>query len=195
MEINDPQLSNIALCRKFDYYVNPLSTKVSELGTKSYPYKELDSVLVEIMNFHSNSDRTINVYIMEDSTVYIQKQRYILNITSVNFLPYSQTSNSANKAKVVFTESEDPIIPPSMPSKFNIMTSKTLNTDELLINNADIPSEVLSQLTGGSGLLHVYMSTAKFENFYLATQLDSISSSTIIFRPVTLKNETIAIYD
>lgn len=114
-------MKNIPLCRSFTYYVNPLSTSVTELGTKSHPYKELDSVFVELMNYHTHADRIITVNILEDSTVYILKPTYISNITEVIFKPYSVNTAIARKAKIVMVNSKTPIIPPAMPTKFSIL--------------------------------------------------------------------------
>ena len=37
--IQNPQLRNFRLWRSFDYYVDPDSTEIIELGNKKYPYK------------------------------------------------------------------------------------------------------------------------------------------------------------
>jgi hypothetical protein len=37
--IDDPQLRGLKLCRDFEYYINPDSTEIVELGTKLYPFK------------------------------------------------------------------------------------------------------------------------------------------------------------
>ena len=121
IEINDAQLQSIQLCRSLTYYVNPLSTSVTELGTQKHPYKELESVLVELMNFHAHTDRNISVMIMEQSTVYIKATNIIANITQVSFESYSENNLDAQKARIVGVKLSSRIVPPAMPSKFNIL--------------------------------------------------------------------------
>ena len=121
IQITDLQLHNIPLCRSFTYYVNPLSTSPVELGTKQHPYKELQSVLTDLISFHTNSNRTITVYLMEDTTNFILTPSYISNITQVNFLTYSSKSTPPSSAKIVGVELESAVVPPAISSKFNIL--------------------------------------------------------------------------
>jgi hypothetical protein len=121
MKIVDFQLGGIPLWRSFVYYVNPLSTSVVELGTKAHPYKELSPVFVELMNFHSHTNRNISVFIMEFSTVYINTMS-IINITSVHFESYSNTNLKAGKAQIIGIKSDSKIVHPSMPTKFHILS-------------------------------------------------------------------------
>jgi hypothetical protein len=58
---------------------------VTELGTEDHPYKDINSVMIELLNYHSHSDREINVYLKEGSTNFLFKETHIINITQVNF--------------------------------------------------------------------------------------------------------------
>ena len=42
-------------CRSFDYYVDIMSDQIIELGSRQYPFKDLHSVFVELVNHHSNT--------------------------------------------------------------------------------------------------------------------------------------------
>lgn len=97
-----------------------------ELGTKNHPYKELDSVFVELMNFHTNTDRNITVYLMEASTSYLRVTAYVSNITHVSFEAYSEKSLSPKKARIVGVQSSNNIVPPGMATKFNILSKRLL---------------------------------------------------------------------
>ena len=63
--INDTQFDNMPICRDFEYYVNPDSDSIIELGTKDYPYKHIAYAFVEVLNYHSHSDRNLTIYLME----------------------------------------------------------------------------------------------------------------------------------
>lgn len=103
-----------------------------ELGTKDHPYKELDSVFVELMNFHTNVNRNISVYLMESSTSYLKVASYISNITHVNIEAYSEKSISPKKARIIGVESSNKIVPPGMVTKFNILSKHGLLVNIIL---------------------------------------------------------------
>ena len=124
VQIKDPQLSDISLWRSFNYYVNPLSESVVELGTQTHPYKDIESAIIEILNFHSHSERTIKVYVMEGSTVFINSPAYFVNITHVQIESYSNRNTVAGMARMIGIYNESKILPPSKPSKFNILSKR-----------------------------------------------------------------------
>lgn len=116
-------MHNIPLCRSFNYYVNPQSTSVVELGTKEHPYKSFEPVLVELMNFHTGNERAVNIYIMEETIVYwLRGHTYFSNITEVNISTYSYKNENSEKANVVGVEDSSYIVPPGTPTKFNILS-------------------------------------------------------------------------
>ena len=98
-----------------------MSSSAAELGTQSHPYKDLESVFVELMNFHSHSDRNIKVFIMEASTVYASTMTHIVNITQVSFESYSEVNIVPNKARIIGVKQASKIVLPSMPKKFSIL--------------------------------------------------------------------------
>ena len=103
--------------------MNPLSESVVELGTQTHPYKDIESVFVEILNFHSHTQRTIKVFVMEGSTIFINSPTYFVNITHVRIESYTEKSAVVGMARLVGIRTEDKNIPPSMPSKFNILSN------------------------------------------------------------------------
>jgi hypothetical protein len=107
--------------------VNPRSTSSTELGTQAHPYKDLESVFVELMNFHSHSDRNITVYIMEYSTVFASVMTHITNITQVHFESYSKVSITPSKARIVGVRHASKIVAPSMPTKFSILSKDPID--------------------------------------------------------------------
>jgi hypothetical protein len=88
--LNNTQTGNKAYCRGSKYYVNPDSTEVVELGSKKYPYKSISLVFVELLNYFSFLDMTVNIYVMENTTNYmILGHNYIINMTEVNIYTYA----------------------------------------------------------------------------------------------------------
>jgi hypothetical protein len=125
------------VCRGFNYYVNPESNDITELGTQRYPYKYLGSVFVELINIHAHTNRTINVYIKEATNNYLWLSRnYIVNVTQVNFKSYSDTSNTPQKASMIMKESG--LILQSPKTMFNILNNTDLKFDEFIMNHLDV---------------------------------------------------------
>ena len=62
-----------------------------ELGTLQYPYKNIDSVLVELFNTGVGMGRNVTVRLMKDSKFEISVLNSVIyNITCLKFEPYDQ---------------------------------------------------------------------------------------------------------
>ena len=48
-------VNGINFCKSFDYYVDITSDQTIELGSKAYPFKDLHSVFIELVNYHAHS--------------------------------------------------------------------------------------------------------------------------------------------
>jgi hypothetical protein len=121
-QITDSQMHSIPLCRSYEYFIDPTSKSVVELGTIDHPYKDFESVMVEILNFHTNNQRTINIYIMEDVITYwVIAESYFSDITLVNVQSYSKITAVPNKANIVGVTSTSHRVAAGVPTKFGIL--------------------------------------------------------------------------
>lgn len=104
--ITDPQLWNKPICRPLKYYIDESSRGFIELGTNKHPYKNLELVFVEILNFHSHSDCNITIYVKElTENVIGLNLNYILNITKVEVWSYSDSNPiSPRNADIYFSK-------------------------------------------------------------------------------------------
>ena len=140
--ISDSQLAISSVWRSFNYYVDPTSTSVIELGTLQYPFKSLGFVFVELLNFHANTARTINVYLKENTQNYVDLSfNYIINITTVIISSYSSTSSTPSKATLVAGEVNDPTQANitayyNNATIFNILLSTKLNKNKQIFSNS-----------------------------------------------------------
>lgn len=68
------------------YYVDPLSSEVLELGTYQYPFRSLKAVNYEILTFLSHSVSAVMVY---TKSIYIEDgTNFYMNMTAVSFAPH-----------------------------------------------------------------------------------------------------------
>jgi hypothetical protein len=123
---------NVAkIWRGRNYYVDPTSNRVLELGTKNFPFKTFKAVSSEILNHFSYTDTNITIYLKEGSQVYIEDDTtYFIELTDVKITSYSNTSSSPTAATIVPTAIPQPGILGN--SAFNILANTDLNITEAI---------------------------------------------------------------
>ena len=106
--ITETDSKTINVCRPYDYFVNPNSEQNIELGTKQYPFKNINLVFIELFNKFSNSNISVNIYVMENTYNYIPVDTIMLiNITSVSIDSYSEYyPDDPKHAMFVVTDTE-----------------------------------------------------------------------------------------
>ena len=94
-QISSSQYSTGELWRLSQFYVDPLSSELIELGTISYPYKSMKAVSSDILNNFSHQKVNITIYLKEYEYVYMSDLTgFYLNITLVQITSYSKFSSS-----------------------------------------------------------------------------------------------------
>ena len=97
--IESDQLNLPSIWRGYDYYVDPFSEEVVELGTKAFPYKSLRPVISEIINFFSHSEANINIYTKD---IYVEDDTaFFLNISSVSLYSHPDYTLMNKRARIV----------------------------------------------------------------------------------------------
>jgi hypothetical protein len=80
---------------EYIYYVNPNSSSQLELGTKDYPFKNMDSPAKEIFNFMYEKDTVFTVYHYRGTSMkhyYGIMPIIIVNVKMYNLLTYGNDS-------------------------------------------------------------------------------------------------------
>ena len=130
--IIDDQLWGKPVCRGSYYYINPSSQQIIELGTKTYPYKNIGLPFVEILNYHSHSNRTITVNILENTENYmLWKSNFVINMTLVKIQSYSITNPSSPQRANIYIKSEG-VRMLSSQTVFWILNDTTLRLNDIL---------------------------------------------------------------
>lgn len=81
-----PIWRNLASTLMIQYYVDPHSSEVLELGTYQYPFRSLKAVNYEILTFLSHSVSAVMVY---TKSLYIEDgTNFYMNMTAVSFAPH-----------------------------------------------------------------------------------------------------------
>ena len=194
VNITDSQYGITSVCRGFNYYVDPTSSSVVELGTKQFPYKSLALVFVELLNFHSNTNRTINVYLKENTTNYIDIDfNFVINMNTVNISPYSTTSSSPSKATILAGEANSPNQSNitayfSSSTTFNILSSSELRKTQQILSNSNLSVSEITSLSLIGKVISVDRSNFIVTNITITSEFDNINSNYVFFYAVYLQN-------
>ena len=100
-KIESNQLNIPSVWRGLEYYVDPYSEEILELGTKEYPYRSMRHATMEITNFYSHSDAEITIYSKE---AYLEDGKlFFINMTSVTITSHPDYLERGKKAVLVST--------------------------------------------------------------------------------------------
>ena len=191
--IEDAQLSSIPLCRSFQYYINPDSDSVVELGTKEHPYKNINFALVEILNFQSHSDRNISIYLMEGTTNnIIPGYASFTNITNVEIVPYS-SDDSADPEQAIIIGTDRVAIDFTKGTSKNILTSFELKLDEMIYSNTQLNVSEPAIIKVEQHVILVHRCNLYMDNMELSNDYLDIRTNNVWFLPVFLHDKKITI--
>ena len=196
IKISDSQYSISPVWRGFDYYVDVTSEKVVELGTKQYPFKHLGLAFVEILNFHANTNRAINIYLLENTVSYIDLGfNYIINISSVSIIPYSLTSSTPSKVTITAGEINEPTQSNissyfNTGTRFNILQSTELRKDNQIFSNSLFTSSEQSLLAQRTQVIIAHRSCISIKNIIFKSIFNDINSNYVLFMAIYLQNKT-----
>ncbi|CAI2370495.1 unnamed protein product [Moneuplotes crassus] len=152
------QISFPSVCRDFEYYVDPTSTEIIELGTQKYPYRTLKSVTSEILNHLSHKQVEVTIYTKD---VYLEdKTMLFINITNIKITTHPDFIPCGRKARLTLTE----FIQPTLSSKARVH----------LLSHTDLPFKAL--ITEGN-----FTDSEK-------TQTDSLNSNCIVRSGIEFNN-------
>ena len=151
-------------------------------------------MFVELLNFHANTTRTINVHLKENTQSYIDLSfNYIINITTVTISSYSTTSNTTSKATIVAGEINDPTLANitayySNTTVFNILLSTKLNKNKQIFSNSLLRSIEFKYLSQQTQVIIVHRSNFTIDNIVLNSTFNDINSEYMFFFAVFLQN-------
>ena len=172
--------------------MNPDSDSIVELGTKDYPYKQLSYVLIEILNYHSHSNRNLTVYLMEQTTNILGfKQANIVNITNVSIVPYSPTSSDPAKAIILVKDEIDIVASPS--TLFNVMKTFEMRMDEQVNNNTDMAEQERFRVQFNDYNILVLRSNFMIDNMNIISDREDLYNDVILMFFVYIQDKTITL--
>ena len=154
--------------------MDPNSDLPVELGSVEFPFKDLTTVIVEIMNLHSHSDVEIDVFIAEETYHYLEYDTAkIINITQINFDSYSPSLNDeVNRATLVLTSTEFDLM--TTQTIFNLVQDTTIQD----IDVSNMEQTEIDEVTSSSDIgIIINRANASLNNLNVMTQ----SSDNVVY--------------
>ena len=191
--INDTQFDNRLICRDFDYYVNPDSDSIIELGTKDHPYKQIAYAFVEILNYHSHTDRNLTIYLMEYTRNELPVGTgNIINITNVEIRPYTlRASVDPDKANIVGIDSASIVSNPA--TLFSILKSYEFRFEDMVTNYSDLTDSEKARAQLEKYLILALRSNLLIYNMEITSEYSSVFDDVLITYPVYLQTKTLTL--
>jgi hypothetical protein len=173
------------------YYIDPDSTKVIELGTKSYPYRSVAPATSDMINRFSYSDVNITIYLKEGTRVYLEDDTAVfLQITSVTFTTYSSTSSSPGKALIVPTAvTQNSLFDKTL---FRIFESTDINVNAK-IEEGNIDATNKGKLSETLVTFKVFRTNFSLINVDVYRENVDIDLGTMLYSPIDLQNRNFTI--
>ena len=201
--------------------MNPNSDESIELGTRQYPFKNINLIFIDILNKLSNSNISVNIYVMENTYNYLFADSIMLiNITSIKIDSYSEY-NPDDPVHALFVLSDMEISLLTEKTFFSIIQNTSTNqldtsimeqveSDEILgtldyvmivnrcnltINNVDVYSQISSASLNVDFIytIHQFSNWVTLTNMHLQIK-GNIFSNNIASSNVYAENLTIDTY-
>ena len=133
ISVNRQSYQGIPIWKSLNIYVDPTSSSIIELGTKSDPYKNLVLAFLDALNIFSHQNVTLNIFVKENTVLPVTiGSMYIINISKVNLVTYTDSGTNPRQATIVYSDS--PVVLLSNRTLFNILSSANVTPTTAISN-------------------------------------------------------------
>ena len=82
-------IHGLRVWRNLDYYVNPISESVLELGTSEHPYKSLHVLSRDLFDFVEGVEKPVTVKFLQSEAIdLLHHDVFLYNMYNITFSPY-----------------------------------------------------------------------------------------------------------
>lgn len=71
LRIGSAYIHGLRVCRKLEYYINPSSESILELGTRVHPYKNINLALFDMFNFLTGDYKSAAIRLSQNDVHYM----------------------------------------------------------------------------------------------------------------------------
>ena len=189
IQITNSQFNIASIWRGTDFYVNPQSSALLEIGSKDFPYQSMKALMSEVLNHHSNQDKEISIYLKENTDIYLEDMtNYFINITNIKMMSYSDDSLDPQMANLIPTR----IVQNNESKKaaFSILQNTDLMLNDVL--NASSLTESEINLLSISGItIHVVRTGLEIQNINIEREIIDLGASVQFLFPIYIQEKLI----
>ena len=162
-----------------------------ELGTKQYPYKSAKALFIELLNYHSNQDKSVAIYLKENQNHYIEDgTSFILNITNVTMTTYSDEDIVVSRAKLIPTRIVQSA--ENYKTAFSLLANTTLMLDEVVTEGGYTEAEQFA-LNSGAITIFTLRSNTYIDNLDVERDPIDLGQSTIFLYVAYLQDKILQV--
>lgn len=145
---------------------------------------------IELLKLHSHSNRTVNVYVKENSELKVfLGYAYIININAVNIQTYTDSGSLPRKSTMVIKETPSSIF--SVKTILNIIKNVDLNLS-FYIQNSNLTQKERTDLASTNRLFTVNRCDFTLSDFSIKQESSVFSNSShTVFRAVYQQSKRI----
>ena len=164
------------------------------MGTIEHPFKQLAYAFVEILNYHSHSDRNVTIYLMEYTMNELPLNiGHVVNMTNVDILPYTLKSSDPDKATIVGMDKREITSSPS--TSLSILKSYELRIDEMITNRSEISDNEKSTMGIDPYNIVIIRSNFRIQNMELISEYAKVTDNPTFFLPLYIQEKVITYKD
>lgn len=174
-----------SVCRTLDYYVDPHSSELLELGTLDYPYRTLKSVSSELLNFISHNEVEVTLYLKDD--VYMEDNTLlIVNMTKFTITTHPDLVSLNKRARLIPSKLAQPGV--SQKARFHLLKVADLPYQDVLDAGNFTSTELLEATTEAS--IMVIRTGISFSNIDVYREEIDYNLNIVFTRGIYLQNKT-----
>ena len=173
--------------------MDPTSSSVLEIGSRKHPYKSMRALMSEILNHYSNQDREIEIYLKENTRIYMEDStNFIINITKVKMTSYSDFGDTIGMATLIPTKIRQS--GESKKSAFSIIKNSELDL-ERIIAETNITLTEIDRILDETVTLKLVRSSFEMSNIEVKHENIDSQSSSLFLSPIFLEDRLVKITD
>ena len=145
----------------------------------------------EILNHHSNQDKEVNIYLKENTSIYIEDDtNYFINITSVSLSSYSDISDSPTKATLIATRIQQSGM--SKKAAFKFLQNDELRLNEVIAESG-ITQHEIDQLNFPKKTVYFDRCNYSMDNLNVIRQIIDLGTEIWFMYPIYLQHRLMKI--
>ena len=153
----------------------------------------MKALMSEILNYHSNQDKEIDIYVKEKTRIYMEDEtNFIINITKVTITSYSESDDIP--AMSILVPTKTPQSGQSKKSAFSILKNVDLDLDRIF-SISNVTDYEINLAMNEAATIKLVRSSLEMSNFEVHREYENPYSIDLFILPIYLQDKSVKITD